>query len=130
MIMRILLDSVRFGSFPCPVPAGSGIKRFGSLWFGSVRFLAPSCKTASRLSLVDPQRSSCARQQTNNIQLSLSLSLSLCLCTYIYIYTHYMIMINKAIKKLSNKRTSDKRNMTATTPTKRSSCARQQHISI
>ena len=34
--------SVRFGSVPRPVLAGSGIKRFGSA--GSVRFLIPSCQ--------------------------------------------------------------------------------------
>ena len=28
------LGPVRFGSFPCSVPAGSEIKRFGSVWFG------------------------------------------------------------------------------------------------
>ena len=45
------LGPVRFGSVPRPVPAGSGITRFGSVRFGSVRFgsagsvrfLIPSC---------------------------------------------------------------------------------------
>ena len=32
------LGPVRFSSFPRPVPAGSGIQRFGSVRFGSVRF--------------------------------------------------------------------------------------------
>ena len=32
------LGPVRFGSVPRPVPAGSGMKRFGSVRFGSVRF--------------------------------------------------------------------------------------------
>ena len=47
------LGPVRFGSFPRPVPAGSRIKRFGSVRFGgSVRFLIPSCY-ASCVALFD-----------------------------------------------------------------------------
>ena len=37
---------VRFGSVPCPVPAGSRIKRFGSVRFGpfgSVVLFPPAC---------------------------------------------------------------------------------------
>ena len=46
------LGPVRFGSFPRPVPAGSGIQRFGSVrlgWFGSVSyaFLSSCGKQAS-----------------------------------------------------------------------------------
>ena len=43
------LGPVRFGSFPCPVPGDSRIKRFGSA--GSVLFLIPSCLGHDRLSL-------------------------------------------------------------------------------
>ena len=35
------LGPVRFGLFPRPVPAGSRIKRFGSVRFGSVRPIRP-----------------------------------------------------------------------------------------
>ena len=45
---------VRFGSVPRPVPAGSGIERFGSVRFGSagsVRFLLPPCIMISTTSI-------------------------------------------------------------------------------
>ena len=44
---RARRGSVRFGSVPRPVPAGSEINRFGSA--DSVRFLIPSCKQISAL---------------------------------------------------------------------------------
>ena len=48
------LGLVRFGSVPRPVPAGSRMKRFGSVRFcsaGSVRFLLPPCIMISTTSI-------------------------------------------------------------------------------
>ena len=73
------LGPVRFGSVPRPVPAGSGIKRFGSVRFG--RF---SSVSHSLLIYIYIYIYIYTYILYINIYLSLSISLSL----YIYIYTY------------------------------------------
>ena len=51
------LGPVRFVSFPRPVPAGSGINRFGS-----VRFLIPSCHWCRQVRAEDPVACTVSKQ--------------------------------------------------------------------
>ena len=65
---RPWLGPVQFGSVPRPVPAGSGIKRLGSVrfgWFdsaGSVRFLIPSCHWCRQVRAEEPVACTVSKQ--------------------------------------------------------------------